>query len=227
MKDNLRRNLMSVSAELESNGFFKLGNVDSEEAFLSIAKNLGTLVPQYDGALVWSIKAKEKAARSYHSLSTGELLPHTECYEFAQTPPKYLALWCKDPGQGEGGSTLLGSLKSAINTVCTSEELEKLKKYNLSFSTTPGLKEDGMNHEFKCPMISDNGVIRFSVKCMTGRDLPWLESRKEDIKNQLYRNSFEFKWSRGDLLLWNNHELAHWREGFTDINRELRRVWLS
>lgn len=227
MKDNRFKSFMKLSGELANNGFCKLSNVDNEEAFLSIVQNLGNLVPQYDGALVWSIKAKDQAAQSYHSLSTGELLPHTECYELNQTPPKYLALWCKKPGRDEGGKTFLGNLKSAIDAVCTSEEIKKLKEHKLNFSSTPGLKEDGVEHYLQCPMISSDGVFRFSIKCMTASNLSWLEERKEHVKEQLYKNAFEFRWSRGDLLVWNNHELAHWRGGFTDTNRELRRVWLA
>jgi len=58
---------------------------------------LGPLLPQYDGETVWSIRPDQRFEGTYHSLNSRRLTPHTECYEWQDAPPKYLALWCLVP----------------------------------------------------------------------------------------------------------------------------------
>ena len=221
---------VSLEDRLRRQGYVFCDGHTSQSEFLEITGSLGQSGPQYDGRHVWSIKPNPASKGGYHSLSNTELQPHTECYEFEAEPPRYLALWCREPGLAGEGHTYLGDLNQCLRETTTERERSELSSTPVNFFSTPGLQDEGLGDTYQGPMLNEHpdraSIIRFSVRCMDSRALPWMTERKVQMKRWLEDNRIEVRWSAGSYLIWDNHRMAHWRSAFSDLNRELLRVWL-
>jgi alpha-ketoglutarate-dependent taurine dioxygenase len=195
-------------------------------------QNFGPLMPQYDGELIWSIRADPKFDDVYHSLNTKELFPHTECYEFEDTPPKYLSLWCLQPNADEGGYTTLMDTRPFLESL-TEVELDVWREPAYTFNASAGVQKMNLGRAATQPMLEERGdrepILRYSYN----------NSRYDGASPELSRELIErflvyfkehcigVKMERNDLLIWNNHRVVHSRTAYTDRSRHLRRVWLA
>jgi alpha-ketoglutarate-dependent taurine dioxygenase len=213
-------------------GFVLMTDVPERFDHVEFLQNFGPLMPQYDGELIWSIRADPKFDDVYHSLNTKELFPHTECYEFDATPPKYLSLWCLVPNADEGGHTTLMDTRPFLASL-TEVELDVLREPAYNFNASAGVQKMNLARTATQPMLAEREgrepILRYSYN----------NSRYEGSSPEIARDVIEHflayfgdncvgvKMNRGDLLIWNNHWVVHSRTAYTDRSRHLRRVWLA
>jgi hypothetical protein len=223
--------LEGMAADLQRDGFAFLTGLPVGFDHLAFLERFGNLRPQYGGATVMSIRDKAGGANVYHSMSRQELYPHTEAYEYGEAPPRYLALWCKQPPACGGGVTFLSDFETFFQGL-NPDQRAWITTRRYTFTSTPGLIADGLGKEPVAHSIvstADDGhrIARFSCTCLnSGGDAELDALVKQYVAyDETHRRSFS--WSIDDLLIWDNHRYTHARSAFVDSSRELLRVWLE
>jgi len=214
--------------EIEKEGYIflpvdKLGGDNfSHSKFISSFEKVYT---QPNGETTYAVKPRKRGIGEYHSQSMEGLLPHTECYEYPNTPPRYLILWCIVPPK-EGGETTLAdgfrffySLKKQVQ--------EKLQKEKVIFHHYSGKGNDFIKH----PIFESNikgRIFRFSCKGMDSSNDPLLQSLIENCISFFEKEKYLVRWKTcGDMLIIDNYRMLHARNAFTDPNREIMRAWVD
>ncbi len=217
-------------ALLEREGYVHLHGLPEGFDHLEFLTRYGELMPQYDGELIWSIRALERFDDLYHSLNTKPLNPHTECYEFTGVPPKYLALWCLKPADDGGGQTTLADLYGFLDTLGEADR-RRLAQRGYQFVSSSGVQDMELGVTAEHPVLEERGdrppIVRFSYNCVVHGDDPFLLDIRERVLDWFNRTHISVDYRRGDILIWNNHRTVHSRTGYTDRSRHLRRVWLA
>jgi len=220
----------SFAALLDEHGYVYMDGVPDDFDHVAFLHTYGPLMPQYDGELIWSIKAEERFDNLYHSLNTKPLRPHTECYEFNDLPPKYLALWCLVPPADSGGQTTLADLYSFLDTL-TEEERVTLASREYDFVSSAGVQDMELGRTARHTLVEKRDgrpdVMRFSYNCVVTGDDPFILDIRERVISFFDENFVAVDFETNALLIWNNHRVVHSRTGYTDRNRHLRRVWLA
>lgn len=217
-------------ALLTQHGYVQLHGLPEDFDHLSFLQEYGELMPQYDGELIWSIQALERFDDLYHSLNTKPLNPHTECYEFQSVPPKYLALWCLKPADDEGGQTTLADLYGFLGTL-TPEERAKLASREYHYVSSAGVQDMELGVTAVHSVVERReglpDIVRFSYNCVVHENDPFLLDIRERVIDWFDSTCVGVDYAKGDILIWDNHRIAHSRTGYTDRGRHLRRVWLA
>ncbi len=217
-------------SQLNNDGYLYIDDLPDDFEHFNFSQEFGKLTPQYDGGIIWSIKADPKYDDHYHSLNTKKLSPHTECYEFEGLPPKYLALWCKQPASCNGGQTTLFDAHSFLSSL-QDNDLAVVKSQKVSFVSSSGIQSSALGRNAKHPLISDevndNGrdLVRFSRNCMQ-TESSVINKVADDLVDTFEEDHVSVTWSKNAFLIWDNHRMLHSRTSFQDKKRELRRVWL-
>ncbi|MCU0681143.1 MAG: TauD/TfdA family dioxygenase [Polyangiaceae bacterium] len=223
-------NLGPMRASLRERGFAFVTGLPAGFDHLSFLRAFGHPQPQYGGARTMAITPKAGGEDLYHSLSTQELYPHTEAYEFEGPPPRYLALWCEKPADCGGGLTYLSDFWAFWHDL-PPEFRRQVEGKRTQFSSTPGLIADSLGvkptaHAVAEEQADGHLLVRFSTRCM-GNDDPTLTELVARFVEYDRRHRISVRWSRRDLLIWDNHRIAHSRSSFEDRSRRLIRVWLD
>jgi alpha-ketoglutarate-dependent taurine dioxygenase len=215
---------------LARDGYLYIDDLPSDVDHYQFAQNFGKLLPQYDGRTLWSIKADPKFDDTYHSLNTKALFPHTECYEFAGLPPRYLALWCVTPAGCGGGLTTLFDAWAYFQGLPPAVR-EKLTGRQFRFRSSTGIQKSGLErsalHPFWETAPLGNPLVRFSANNVDFEDQDDVRDAAQGMVKKFDENCWSFRWSPGAFLIWDNHRVVHSRTKYTDRARELRRVWLA
>ena len=226
--DNKSSSDSQMKALLAAQGYVFLTNLPADFDHLDLLSRFGTLVPQYDGRTVWSIKADARFDDLYHSLNTKELYPHTECYEMPGLPPRFLALWCISPAACGGGSTTLADGYAFVTSLTKAERLVLKKEF--PFVSSAGIQASALGKTATHPVYDESGpspIFRFSFNCMSYHHDPVMVGIAKKCVAFFNTTCRSFEWHKNDLLLWDNYRMLHSRTGFEDRSRELKRVWLS
>lgn len=217
-------------ARLGEHGYLFLRGLPAGFDYVAFLRQYGALMPQYDGELIWSIRAIERYDNLYHSLNTKGLMPHTECYEFAGVPPKYLALWCLEPASDPGGQTTVADLREFLRTL-TQAERGELAAREYEFVSSAGVQDMRLGLTARHPVLEERpglpAIFRFSYNCVVHEDDPFLLDIRERVLRFFKENHVCVDYARGDLLIWDNHRTIHSRTAYSDRGRHLRRVWLA
>lgn len=218
----------AIQRLLDKNGYAYVDGVPEEFDHVEFLRQIGPLMPQYDGELIWSIKAQKRFDELYHSLNTKPLLPHTECYEFTGTPPKYLALWCLVP-TAEGGQTTLADMYGFVDTL-TEQERARLAGNRFRFFSSSGVQDMELGREAEHPFIERRPqrptIIRFSRNNVDAAGDDLLPRVLGQAVEYFDREHVAITFETRALLVWDNHRMVHSRTGYDDRRRHLRRVWL-
>ncbi len=216
--------------DLESVGYFYLRDVPDGFDHEGFIGRFGTLTAQYGGTRIWDLKPEQGMDHLYHSKNTQALVPHTECYEFPGEPPRYLALWCIQPAEGEGGATTLADGNELLAELSPSE-VEQLRTRSYTFTSSEGLRHQGVEITNRHPILEprpDGGLIlRFSYNNTSPMTDPFLRGFLERGHEWFGERHFPVTIERNGLLLWDNHRMVHSRTAFSDRRRHLRRALLA
>jgi alpha-ketoglutarate-dependent taurine dioxygenase len=217
-------------SDLESVGYFYLRDVPDGFDHEAFVQRFGAFTAQYDGKPIWDLKPEPGMDHLYHSKNTQALVPHTECYEFPGEPPRYLALWCIQPAEGEGGATTLADGNELLAEL-TAAEIEHLRTHSYTFTSSEGLRHQGVEILNEHPILEprpDGGVIlRFSYNNTMPMTDDFLRGFLERGHAWFSERHFGITIERNGLLLWDNHRMVHSRTAFSDRRRHLRRALLA
>jgi len=215
--------------DLHKNGYLYLEKLPDGFDNLQFAQEFGRVMRQYDGSVIWPVKADPQFDALYHSRNTQKLLPHTECYEFTGLPPKYLVLWCVNPASCGGGKTLLYDSLEYFNSLAH-EDYSYLTNTYVTYEASSGIKKSmalSARHLILTPNNKDHDIVRFSRNCMRHDGDEKIEKAAAGLVESFEEDHFEIEWKQNAFLIWDNQRMLHNRTSFTDRTRELHRLWLS
>jgi len=196
---------------------------------VAFAQRFGALMPQYDGKEIWSIKADPKFDNHYHSLNTKKLNPHTECYEYAGTPPRYLALWCIETASCGGGQTTLADAYAFVAGLPENER-EYVRSKKFRYVSSSGIQASGLGKVAEHHMYDEHSeerpIVRFSFNCMDREGDPLMEDIATRCVKFFDDTHVSIHWRKNAFLIWDNYRMMHSRTSYEDRTRELGRVWL-
>ncbi|WP_367986648.1 TauD/TfdA family dioxygenase [Vibrio sp. NTOU-M3] len=220
-----------VSSQLSEQGFVYLESLGEQFNYIEFVQNFGKLSTQYDGDAIWTIQSNDKFKDVYHSMNNQELFPHTEYYESQGLPPRYLALWCVNPGNTGEGFTYLADTYPFFHSIEDDALVEKLSRIPLRYSSTEGLKLENHHLDAYHSILekSDSGdlIVRYSSRCMHTSKNKDVHNAIEDLKQHIDNNIEKIQWKKHSLLIWDNYRMVHSRSAFINANRELKRLWIS
>jgi alpha-ketoglutarate-dependent taurine dioxygenase len=211
--------------QLDTYGYVYLDKIPDDLDHTAFCRQLGELMPQYDGELYYLIRAEEQFQHLNHSLTTNPLQPHSDGYEFTGQPPRYLALWCLFPPSDGGGRTTLCDLYPFLDTL-NERERQELAEHRYRFVS--GIEDTSIERSALHPILEERDnqppIIRFSL------DFVEADSFLHEINERLlsYFDSFhvEIAYETNSLVVWDNFRMVHGRTGYEDQRRQLRRIWL-
>jgi alpha-ketoglutarate-dependent taurine dioxygenase len=214
---------------LDRNGYVYLDRVPEGFDHVEFLRRFGDFMPQYDGDLIWSVRPLKRFENMYHSLNTRPLTPHTECYEFPGTPPRYLGLWCIVPAADGGGQTTLADSRPFLESL-TTQELAELSTRQYTFISADGVRDMELGrtavHALYELREGRDPILRFSYNWVRHHD-PYLLDMRDRVVRYFVEHHVAISIEPRAVLLWDNHRVLHSRTGFTDEGRHLRRVWLG
>lgn len=160
--------------------------------------------------------------------NTAALTPHTESYEFPGLPPRYVALWCVRPTQGEGGETTLADGYRFLECFDPIEQ-RALHTNIYEWRSRPSLAREGVIMSARHPILTQHPaglVMRYSnLDLVRSDDL--VERYIDDGLYFFNATRFAVKIERNAVLIWDNWRMLHARNAFTDRNRLLRRILIA
>ncbi|MEV0976599.1 TauD/TfdA family dioxygenase [Streptomyces sp. NPDC049915] len=106
---------------MDEQGYVLMCNVPEAFDPVRFCRNLGRFVPNYTGAVVGDVRPEPGMDDVYHAGNTRPLTPHSEGYDFAVAPPRYIALWCVTPADGPGGETTLADTRPWVEALSAEE----------------------------------------------------------------------------------------------------------
>jgi alpha-ketoglutarate-dependent taurine dioxygenase len=220
-----------VTNRVSRHGYVYVHDVPDSFDHADFIATFGDFMPQYDGKLIWDIKAEAGMDDIYHSRNTRSLVPHTEAYEFSGQPPRYLALWCVKRAAGEGGATTIADGYELLKTFSEADrELMYESKYE--WHSSDGLARKGIHFSSSHPILekslSGRTVMRYSYNNVTCGDDDALLRRYIDRGAEFFEASCEAVYmDRNGMLIWDNWRMLHSRTAFQDRERHLKRVLIA
>ena len=155
-----------IRAQLAQSGYSYVSGLLADFDYPDALATLGAPIPQYGGVLVRDVKPDPDIGNDVvSSLNTAELTPHTEWYEFAGLPPRYVALWCVTPASGPGGETTLADGYALLERFTQAERRQMLRDVH-TWRSPPTLAREGIHQSVEHSIIEmHNGqeVVRFST----------------------------------------------------------------
>ncbi|MFI6040326.1 TauD/TfdA family dioxygenase [Nocardia sp. NPDC051321] len=220
-----------------ADGYAYVDGIPNDFDHLSLLSLIGIPVPQYQGELVRDIKPDPQMQEfEVSALNMKPLVPHTELFEFAGLPPRYIALWAVVPAHGPGGETTLTDGYELLRTF-TPEERAALEAREFEWRSPASLTAEGVQRAAYHPIAERTPwgtVLRYSGREMRCRGLggeyvddPLLTEYRDRGLRFFEQACHAVKIARGALLVWDNWRMYHSRSGFCDPRRHLRRVMLD
>ncbi|KZM69638.1 hypothetical protein AWN90_07620 [Nocardia terpenica] len=226
-----------MSKALTAFGYVHVAGVPADFDRLSVLSLLGAPVRQYQGELIRDIKP-DPAMQAFEvsALNMKPLVPHTEHFEFAGLPPRYIALWAVTPAQGPGGETTLADGYELLGTF-SPEQRAAMSVREFEWRSPMSLTAEGVHEAARHPIAEHTPwgiVLRFSGREMRYRtqdgeyadDSLLTEYRDRGLRH-FERTCRSVKIAQNALLVWDNWRMYHSRNGFSDPRRHLRRVMLD
>ncbi|MGW7578644.1 TauD/TfdA family dioxygenase [Streptomyces sp. NPDC054765] len=229
--------------ELLDQGHTLLEGVTTDEEAAEALRDLGTLIPQYDGQLRYQVKAAPGFEDRRYSKSTNTILVHTEAPGW-NPPPRYLALHCRVQARCGSGHTELAdayaftaSLSQAERRVVHGEGIDWVG-HNTAGTGTAGVRRPVVE---RTPEGRD--IVRFSYNLLTAghydppvdADVPADDLPLGALGAELAVRAETFFRAHkvsvlipeNSILVWDNHRMLHARSSYSDARRHLTRYWLQ
>jgi alpha-ketoglutarate-dependent taurine dioxygenase len=219
----------AYAALLERNGYVHLTDVPDGFDHPRFLARFGDFYPGPSGKLIDDVIAEPGMDDVYYGNNRQGLLPHTEGYEFAGLPPRYLALWCVVPPVGLGGETTLLDAYPLLEAL-PAEERRQLEAETYDWQASEGLRRRGLGQRSTHPILETvDGVslLRFSCNnILLPEAAEPVRSFLSSTKQLFDAEHVTIKYRRNDLLHFDNWRMLHSRNAFEDAARHLKRVQL-
>ncbi|GLW24099.1 MULTISPECIES: TauD/TfdA dioxygenase family protein [Microbispora] len=214
---------------MDEHGYVLMCNVPDRFDPVRFCRAQGTFVPNYTGAVVGDVRPEPGMDDVYHAGNTRPLTPHTEGYDFAIAPPRYIALWCVTPAGGPGGETTLADTRPWVDAL-SEEERKMLEATDYDWKTTEGVQRLGLDLKTRHPILEDTEdglIVRFSCNNLLRDDHDPVVEIQERWKAAFDDDHVAIHYHRNDMLVWDNWRLLHARNAFSDRSRHLRRIQIA
>ncbi len=213
----IKRENIELVDEVNKKGFTILKNFPERDLLLLAAAFGFSVSEDRDGVLIKDLYLQESNDAPQNTLSReygkAEFPFHTEA-AYWKIPPKYMMLFCVNPGSGGRQTRLLTPPLTSLK-LCQQHVLN-----NDIWTVFP------LRHPF-LTTISENRMIRYDMNCMRPSVS---DSESAVIMNQIINESpiTNVDWEKNQLLIINNHKCLHSRssnfrpsEGFRKLKRVL------
>ncbi|MEV8509798.1 TauD/TfdA family dioxygenase [Actinoplanes sp. NPDC051475] len=229
--DPLPEHLLSSTFQdlMETHGYVYMCNVPDTFDPVGFCRSLGRFIPNYTGAVVGDVRPEPGMDDVYHAGNTRPLLPHTEGYDFHIVPPRYIALWCVTPCEGDGGETTLMDGLAFTDTL-TNTERDHLRQHVYQWKTTDGIRRLGLDLHTEHPVLEDHAdgrIVRFSCNNIVRDDDDLVADIQTRVREYFEPQHISVRYERNDMLVWDNWRMLHSRTAFNDRNRHLRRIQIA
>ena len=205
----------TLHADLDDTGLVLLRNLDpsTSDAILEVASLIGTLDLGIDEELLGPpvmdlrydpAKTRPETRPAYFTANFFPL--HTDV-SYVPTPPKFMLLHCSHPDPGGGGVSLMADCDAAAERISESDRLA-LAEPVFHFLYPPNCPAG----ESAAHAIHESGLWRFKHAAM--RTPPSHEAPVDRFHQALTQISVALFLERGDLLIADNHRIAHGRSEF-------------
>jgi alpha-ketoglutarate-dependent taurine dioxygenase len=214
---------------VDEHGYVLMTNVPDAFDPVGFCRRLGPFVPNYNGAVVGDVRPEPGMDDVYHAGNTRPLTPHSEGYDFEVLPPRYIALWCVHPAEGDGGETTLADTRPWVDDLPV-DERERLAKQEYDWKTTDGVRRLGLDLNTRHPVLAefaDTTVVRFSCNNLLRDDDDPVVALQGEWQDRYLREHVAVPYRRNDMLVWDNWRLLHARNAFSDRRRHLRRIQIG
>jgi hypothetical protein len=236
------RSIANQKTILAEQGFVYLETGDPEFDWIKFCEAVTSLdlIPQYKQGWIFSVKSQQSFLNLSDAKSQKTLLPHTEASDY-QVPPKYLALWCKQPSACGGGATTLVRISGFLSEL-SEAEVSQLMQTEYFFGSRNGVHKNRTEGAIAPILSFPDGKLnfRYSYNLFKYGDYspnpdnledftpdPFVEAIAEKFLTYFERRHFAIQMEQYSLLLWNNQSIAHSRTAYTDPTRELARIFLA
>ncbi|MDT4991370.1 MAG: hypothetical protein QOH97_1262 [Actinoplanes sp.] len=221
--------LGAIREQLTQSGYSYASGLPAGFDYPDALAAFGTPVPQYGGALVRDVKPDPDIGNDVvSSLNTAGLTPHTEWYEFAGLPPRYVALWCVVPADGPGGETTLADGYALLEKFTQADRRQMSREVH-TWRSPPTLTREGIHQRVDHSIIemhNEQTVLRFSTLDLLANGE--LSTRYVARGREFFtKNHVAIKIERDAILIWDNWRTIHARNSFSDRRRHLRRMLLN
>ncbi|AEV81266.1 Gamma-butyrobetaine dioxygenase [Actinoplanes sp. SE50] len=215
---------------LDEHGFVRAVDVPDGFDHAAFLSRFGRFRPGPSGKVIDDIVAEPGMDDVYYGSNRRALLPHTEGYEFAGLPPRYLALWCRTPAAGDGGQTTIFDSRPVLAGLSAAER-DFLRRTTFDFVSSEGLRRHGLGQTNRHPMLETvDGIELLRFSCNNVR----LGERDGPARSLIRRvldawddGHVAVTYARNDLLHFDNWRVLHSRNAYTDPRRHLRRIQLD
>lgn len=223
----------SLLDALSATGMVLLRNLDpsSPGVVLRVAELIGTLDLRIDEELIGpavmnlrydpaKITPEEKPA--YFTANDFPL--HTDV-SYVPTPPEFMLLHCVHPDPGGGGVTVMADCDQAAALISAPERATLARSvFNFLYPPNCPVGESDVH------AICESELWRFKHSAM--RIPPFAESAVASFHQALMQVSITLFLERGDLLIADNHRIAHGRTAFNPVSdhgpgRHIMRVYAN
>lgn len=219
--------LSAMRQSLAKDGYCYLYDVPDDFEHVLLLREFGEFMPQYDGELIWDLRPEPGMDDVYHSRNTQSLLPHTEMYERAGNPPRYVALWCVRPAAGAGGETTLADGYEWLADF-TEDGLRTMRERKYLWHSSEGLARKEIHVSAEHAILEDDSegqsILRYSYNNVVRVDDGFLPACLESGWNFFSDMHRAIDIEQNALLLWDNWRMLHSRNAFRDPDRHLKRV---
>ncbi len=214
---------------MDEHGYVLMCNVTDHFDPVKFCRRLGAFIPNYSGAVVGDVRPEPGMDDVYHAGNTRPLTPHTEGYDFAIVPPRYIALWCVTPASGPGGETTLADTRPWVDAL-SAEERERFESIDYDWKTTEGVQRLGLDLKTRHPILEEGRqglIVRFSCNNLLRDDDDPAVDLQERWKTAFDDEHVAIGYRENDMLVWDNWRLLHARNAFSDRSRHLRRIQIA
>ena len=195
-----------------------VNDVQPDEAtILACARGLGSyklLAPEHlSGPPVMHLRfdeAKAQSASRQAYFTCGEFPLHTDL-SYVPKPPRYMLALCIEADQSGGGITTVASLEAAWSRISAREQ-KLLRQSVFSFKNAPNTGDDVCS---KQPIYRPNrsrGIWRFRQDSLIVPDNA--VAAIHSFSAALEQEKMHLLLRSGDLLIVDNHRIAHGRTSF-------------
>lgn len=229
--------------ELAEHGYTVLDGIRTDEEAAAALYAFGELVPQYDGALRYQVKAAPGFEERRYSKSVNTILVHTEAPGW-NPPPNYLALHCRVQATCGSGHTELADMRRFVDSL-SDESRAALYEREIEWlgHNTGGVGTEGVRRPVVERTADGREVLRFSYNLLTtgqydppvdvsvdASELPLggfgvhLAEQAEEFFRQ---EKVSVLIPEDSVLVWDNQRMVHARSAYRDAKRHLTRYWVA
>lgn len=223
--------------EILAQGFSVIEGITTDEEAESVLRQLGTLIPQYNGRLRYEVAADESHERRQLSKSTNSVPWHVDAPSWTP-PPARMALHCRQQARCGGGHTDLADMRHFVDTLSPTDRsaLYEIEVPWIDRNTGTGVSQPIVERR-----PDGREIIRWRQSLLVGRASERLLPAKAgamplgEFGVHLASLAEEFFAAHAvpvlvpeqAVLVWDNQRLVHQRRAYSDPGRRLTRYWMS